>query len=49
METFLILAAILAAVFLAYGALERAGILEDPPCDCEACRHERRRDWSRGY
>jgi hypothetical protein len=35
--------------FVLAAALERVGLLDDPPCDCEACAHARRLDVFRGY
>lgn len=47
METFVILAAIVAATFLLYGLLLAAGVVERG-CACDECRGARR-DITRGW
>jgi hypothetical protein len=45
-----VLTAAATAFFLLGYALEALGLLDDPPCDCEACAYARRsRDRSRAY
>lgn len=49
METFVVVAAIVAATFLVYGLLLAAGVVNERRCDCEECAGARRRDITRGW
>jgi hypothetical protein len=47
-EVFVVLMGALGGVFLVYGLLVRAGLIDETPCGCAACVRARR-DVTRGW